>query len=332
MLYITTRNNTDAFTHPRTLTDDRASDGGFYTPFHLPVFSPEQLSSLKNCSFNDTVAKVLNIFFNCGLDAGDVDFAIGRVPVRILPIKYRMIVCETWHNTDSDYAFIAKQLCVKICPEVQRPSAWMEMAVRIAVYFGIYAQLLAQEHIREGDTFDVAVSANCYVDMSAVHYARKMGLPVGMMICGCKDDILWNLMHRGELPTKNLSFDAIDCVEHFLYCKLGCRSVREFVDCCENGNTYCVSELQRGLLSDGMYTSVVTDNRVDAVISSVYKTNSYVIDSQRVLPYAALQDYRTKAGESKFTLFCADKTPVHDCARVCAAAGITPEQLSSAIN
>lgn len=329
---MTTRNDTDAFTHPRTLTADRASDGGFYTPFRLPEFTASQISSFKDDSFGEAVAKVLNLFFNSGLEAGDVDFSIGRAPVKLQPIKYRMMVCETWRNPDARYSFLVKQLNARLCPEAEHPSAWVQLAVRIAVCFGAYAQMLAQGYVQEGTAFDVAVATDNYMDMSAAYYARKMGLPVSKLICGCKDDALWNLLHRGELVTKNLSAEAKDCIEFLLYCKLGCRSVREFVDRCENGQTYSVSEMQRNLLSDGIFAAVVTENRVDAVISSVYKTNGYVIDSLGVYPYAALQDYRTKAGESRLTLFFADKTPAHDHKRICAATGIIPEQLSSVIN
>lgn len=332
MLYITTRNDTDAFTHPRTLINDRAADGGFYTPFRLPVFTQQELNRFKNCSFGEAVARVLNLFFGSELESSDVDFSIGRVPIKILPVKYRMVVCETWRNPDADYRFMVKQLNARICPDAKLPSALLELAVRIAVYFGIYGQMLAQGLVQDDDSFDIAVAANNYMDMTAVHYAKQMGLPVGMMICGCEKDILWNLIHRGEVSTKSLSTEEKDCIEHLLYGKLGCRSVREFLDCCEDTRPYSVTEPQRKLLSEGIFVAVVTHNRMDSVISSVYKTNGYIIDRERVFPYAALQDYRTGAGESRLTLFCADVTPANDHKHICAAVGISQQQLSEAIN
>ena len=41
MLYVTTRNNRDAYTARRALTENRGPDGGFFVPFREPVFTPE---------------------------------------------------------------------------------------------------------------------------------------------------------------------------------------------------------------------------------------------------------------------------------------------------
>ena len=38
MLYITTRNNYDAFTAYRTLGEGRGPDGGLFVPFQMPHF------------------------------------------------------------------------------------------------------------------------------------------------------------------------------------------------------------------------------------------------------------------------------------------------------
>lgn len=332
MLYVTTRNDTDAFTHPRVLTENCASDGGFYAPFHLKVFAPEQILALKNKTFGQNVADILNLFFSAGIQASDVDFCIGRTPVRTASVNYKIVICESWHNADMDYQMIIRQLCNKLCPAADKPSLWTQVAVRIAVYFGIWGLLLAQDVISDDTLADVAVASDGYVDMTAVCYARKMGLPVGTLICGCKDDSLWNFLHRGELPTRNLGITDLFGMEHLIHQTLGCEMARRFVACCEDNQSFSVTEEQRQLLTSGMFAAVVSDKRTMAVISSVYRTNNYIIDSRSVLPYAALQDYRTKAGENRITLFCADRAPTFDADVICDATGITQAELSAIIN
>ena len=52
MLYVTTRNNRDAYTAQRVLRENRGPDGGLYVPFREPVFSREEIDALKEKSFH----------------------------------------------------------------------------------------------------------------------------------------------------------------------------------------------------------------------------------------------------------------------------------------
>ena len=67
MLYVTTRNNRDAYTAQRVLRENRGPDGGLYVPFREPVFSREEIDALKGKSFHQCVAEVLNRLFNTKL-------------------------------------------------------------------------------------------------------------------------------------------------------------------------------------------------------------------------------------------------------------------------
>ena len=60
MLYVTTRNKEEVYTAHKTLTENRAADGGFFVPFRMPVFSKEEIASLEKKSFGHCVAEVLN--------------------------------------------------------------------------------------------------------------------------------------------------------------------------------------------------------------------------------------------------------------------------------
>ena len=50
MLYVTTRNDRDAFTSARALTENRGPDGGFYIPVRLPSFSLDEIRELVETS------------------------------------------------------------------------------------------------------------------------------------------------------------------------------------------------------------------------------------------------------------------------------------------
>ena len=100
MLYVTTRNNRDAYTAQRVLRENRGPDGGLYVPFREPVFSREEIDALKEKSFHQCVAEVLNRLFNTKLTRWDVEFCVGRYPVRLVNLPQRIIAGECWHNPE----------------------------------------------------------------------------------------------------------------------------------------------------------------------------------------------------------------------------------------
>ena len=58
MLYITTRDHSDAYTAHRVLVDNRAADGGMFLPMQMPVLSKEQISDLGYTLTGDEPLKI----------------------------------------------------------------------------------------------------------------------------------------------------------------------------------------------------------------------------------------------------------------------------------
>ena len=110
MLYVSTRNNTDVYTANRALHEKNTPDGGFYFPFRLPVFSKEELLHLKKQGPGETIAHILNLFFGLGLSAWDVECIIGRTPFRVIPMNYRLLLAEVWHNPGISWDYLLKNL------------------------------------------------------------------------------------------------------------------------------------------------------------------------------------------------------------------------------
>ncbi|MBR0319604.1 MAG: hypothetical protein IIX10_00985, partial [Clostridia bacterium] len=57
-------------------------------------FSQEEINLLYGMSFNRRVAEVLNRFFHTKLTGWDIDFCIGRYPVRMEQLAHRIFMAE----------------------------------------------------------------------------------------------------------------------------------------------------------------------------------------------------------------------------------------------
>lgn len=325
MLYLTTADPFDAYTAHRTLTGDRAPNGGLYFPFKMPKLL---LSELREKSFGQCVAELLNTFFSTRLTGWDVEFCVGRYPVKIAGMSHRILAAELWRNLDGSYARMERRLAEKICPETEgNLTSWMRIAIRIAVLTGLFAELLRTDAVEESRPLDAAVPAGDFSLPMAVWYAREMGLPIANIVCGTDvSSGVWDLLHLGEMRTGG-SDPAASELERLVCGALGVGEAMRYRRIRDAGSVYSLLPVDAEKLRRGMFAAVVSKDRLEKGISSVYRTNSYILDPETSLPYGALMDYRAKTGENRTALLLADVSPLEDARRISAAMNLSEEEL-----
>lgn len=341
MLYVSTRNTIDSYTAYRALHEDHAPDGGMFVPFHLPQMTAEELDALKEKSFSETVAQILNLFFSKHLNGWDVEFCIGRYPFKLEALGQRIAVAELWHNPENTFSYTVKCLYEKLCAResvTAVPPPWVRIAVEIAVLFGLFGELF-----RQGiKSADVAVTAGDFLCSISVWYARRMGLPINCIICGCNEKGgIWDFVCRGEFAT-GMSSDRTDLsesdvsqlegLEYLIHGALGTAEVGRYLDVFAGHGTYLLTEEALSILNQGLFAAVIGANRVDSVISSVYRTNAFVIDPLTAVSYGALQDYRARTGENRYTLLLARQSPLFASGKIASAIGCSQEKLKTMIH
>lgn len=339
MLYVTTRNNRDAFTSQRALRENRGPDGGMYLPFHAPSFSQADLDALAEKPFNQRVAEILNLLFQTRLSGWDVDFCAGRYPVRLENLRHRIVMAETWHNPEWDFDRTVRSLSACLRDgELQAPGDWVRIAVRIAVLFGIFGEL---KRTSVDQPANIALVSGDFSAPISVWYARQWGLPIGNLVCCCNENnSLWDLICHGQLRTDILSIPtavpeadvALPAdLERLIYECGGTLEVRRYLDACCQGSMYCPNDAVLAKLRKGVYVSVVSSKRMETTIPSVYRTHGYLLSPSTALAYAGMLDYRAKTGQTGPCLVLAEKGPLRDADTVAAVLGISTEELKERI-
>ncbi len=330
MLYVTTRNKKETYTSFKAVTDDRAPDGGSFVPFKMPFFTTEQIHSLKDSSFNQVVADVLNAFFASRLSVWDVDLCVGKNPLRLREMNYRVLLAEVWHNPKGNYAYLEEKLCSRLpgAEQAEHISDWVHTTVRIAVLFGIYGQLCAQGYLKCGDYLDIAVSGEGFTAPMACFYARQMGLPINVILCAFENDsAAWDLIHRGTFGLSGGAVSLRRGIEKLISATLGDGAVDDFCQCVRTPRSYSVNAEQLKTLSEGFYCVVAGKNRAGATVNSIFRSNAYLVDPATALCYGGLQDYRSATGNSCITLMISERSPAHDIDFISNATGIQAEKL-----
>lgn len=332
MLYVTTRNTGDQYPALRTLGQDRGPDGGAYVPLCLPVFEREEIEALQEKSFSATMALVLNKLFLPRLDGVELDFALGRNPVKLREMSHRIVVAELWHNIHWKFDWMVKELTQRLRAETQLPlpmTEWAELAVRIGVLFGVFGQLLRSGAVSYDQGLDVAAASGDFAMPMAAWYARKMGLPVGTVICCDERSGTWDLLHHGQVRTAEPLPRGL---ERLIFGCLGEEEARRFVKTCERRGVYDLEEEQLSQLQQGMFASVVSERRTARRIASVYSGKGYLMGPETAMAYGGLQDYRATAGEGRLALIMAQRRPKDDLETVAAAIGIEPSALKAQLD
>ena len=321
MLYITTRSSHDAHTAYRSLCTDVAADGGRYLPFKMLQYAAEEIALLHGKSFSQVVAEILNTFFNANLSGMDVDFCIGKNTVKAITMNHRICIAELWHNPQGSYDSLVSSLNDKIYGKGV-PSTWFKIAVRIAVLFGLYAQLRAEGVVAEEQLLDIAVDTTGFVDPIAAIYARQMGLPIGTVICTSVDDsTVWDIIHHGSFAA-NIDSCLSEGLEQLLYISLGRSAAAKYIEAISNKKGFKIGEAEQPLLSAGLFCSVVGNSRTNETINKVYRSNNYLITPSAALCYGGLQDYRAKTGSTSMTLLLSDRTPMSFTEQISKATGL----------
>ena len=77
------------------------------------------------------------------------------------------------------------------------------LAPQIAYYFSAYCDLVSSDQIKMGDKVDFTVPTGNFGNILAAYYAKRMGLPVGRLVCASnKNNVLTDFWEKGVYDAK----------------------------------------------------------------------------------------------------------------------------------
>lgn len=334
MLYATTSNNAAVHPAQRALTEDTAPDGGLYIPGALPVYDRKSLEELLSQEPCEIMARILNAFFDTSLGRFEVEFAVGRRLFGLVGSNYRIVIGELWRNSEWSVEGLCRRLTDRLCAGTgSRPGLWMRIACRIGLAFGVFAKLRSLGAIEPGETVDAAVLTGDFESTYALWTARKMGLPLGQIVCCCNENGgVWDLINRGQMklgskPAATLTVPP--ALELMLWDLLDRKGMDQFHTLRQRGGTLYLNAEQQRRLRQVLSASVIGVSRVERDISNLYHTNGYILCPRSALVYGGLMDHRSRPGPRRTALMLTESDPRESGEAVCRILGITDRDLRS---
>ena len=204
------------------------------------------------------------------------------------------------------------------------------LAPQITYYFKAYADLLKRGQIQMGDTVNFSVPTGNFGDILAGYLAKKLGLPVGTLICASNaNNVLTDFIRTGTYDrrrplhkTISPSMDILvsSNLERLLYLMsqdtdLVAKLMRQL----NTEGFYTVPESLKDAISAEFWAGCCDDAAATATIGKVWKEQGYLCDTHTAAGWAVAEEYVAATGDNRPMVVLSTASPYKFPASVLAA-------------
>ena len=206
------------------------------------------------------------------------------------------------------------------------------LAPQVMYYFRAYKDLLAAGKIKLGDKVNFSVPTGNFGDILAGYLAKKMGLPVGTLICASNaNNVLTDFIRTGTydrrrplLKTTSPSMDILvsSNLERLLYLLSGdTKLVASLMKQLKEEGAYTVPDALKAAIQKEFWAAYCDDARAAEIIGRVYREQRYLCDPHTASGFAAAEDYRNETGDLTPMVILSTASPYKFPAAVLSAIG-----------
>ena len=180
---------------------------------------------------------------------------------------------------------------------------------QIVYYFKAYSDLLALGRIRDGEPVNFTVPTGNFGDILAGFFAKKLGLPVGKLICASNaNNVLTDFLTTGvydrNRPFHKTASPSMDILissnlERLLYLQGGedASLVRQLMGRLAADGTYRISPDILAALQKDLPAGFADDPAAFRSISRVFAEHHYLMDPHTAVAWTVAERYRQKTAD-----------------------------------
>ncbi len=183
---------------------------------------------------------------------------------------------------------------------------------QVAYYFSAVIDMIAMGMADEGHPVDVCVPTGNFGNILAAWYARRMGAPIGKLICASNaNDVLTTFISTGtydrRLPFVKTISPSMDILissnlERFLWELGGTADTRRWMDQLKKEGHYSLADDQFAYLKSRFAGGCADDEATKREIGRVWKEHRYVLDPHTAVASAVLDGMRAGADDAPVLL------------------------------
>ena len=182
------------------------------------------------------------------------------------------------------------------------------LAPQITYYFKAYADLLNRKQIVMGDKVNFCVPTGNFGDILAGYLAKKMGLPVGMLVCASNaNNVLTDFIRTGTYDrrrplhkTVSPSMDILvsSNLERLLYfMSQDTDLVAGLMQKLNTEGIYTVPENMQKAIKEEFWAGCCDDALTKETIGKVWREQHYLCDTHTATGWAVAEQYQQETGD-----------------------------------
>ncbi|NBJ14002.1 MAG: threonine synthase [Dehalobacter sp. 4CP] len=195
------------------------------------------------------------------------------------------------------------------------------LAPQVVYYFSCYAQMVCHGKLRMGQPLNFVVPTGNFGDILAGYYAKRMGLPVGKLICASnRNNVLSDFFrdgvyytHRTFFKTMSPSMDILisSNLERLLYesADRDPRVVAAWMASLKESGSFSIGAQRLLKLQQTFFAGFADDTMTAAEIKRVFEQSGYLMDPHTAVASHVQREYHLKTGDFSQTVVLATASP-----------------------
>ncbi len=206
------------------------------------------------------------------------------------------------------------------------------LAPQITYYFKAYRDLLERGQIRLGDEVNFSVPTGNFGDILAGYLAKKLGLPVGKLICASNaNNVLTDFigtgvydrrrpLHKTDSPSMDILVSSN--LERLLYLMSGDTAlVAELMERLDKDGVYTVPEALLSQIQEQFWAGCCDDKAGAEAIARVFREKGYLCDTHTAAGWVVAEQYVKATGDQRPMVVLSTASPYKFPAAVLSALG-----------
>ena len=210
------------------------------------------------------------------------------------------------------------------------------LAPQITYYFKAYADLLRRGQIAMGDKVNFCVPTGNFGDILAGWLAKKLGLPVGKLVCASNaNNVLTDFIETGvydrRRPLHKTDSPSMDILvssnlERLLYFLSGDTAlVAKLMQDLNTKGIYEVPAELKNAIKEEFWAGYCDDAKTKTTIKAVFENQNYLCDTHTATGWAVAEDYVNQTGDNRPMVVLSTASPYKFPAAVLSSLENAPE-------
>ena len=194
------------------------------------------------------------------------------------------------------------------------------LAPQIMYYFKAYRDLMDAGKIKLGDQVNFSVPTGNFGDILAGYLAKRLGLPVGRLICASNsNNVLTEFLETGRYnrlrllhKTTSPSMDILvsSNLERLLYLLSDdCELVAQLMEQLKTDGRYHVPDYLHARICSQFHGGSCGDYKGLLTIGKVWREHAYLMDTHTASAWAVAEDYVNQTGDTRPMVVLATASP-----------------------